>query len=176
PACGWDVYIENRNYSEALAVLDEDANRNRQLGIEEASRYRIFTLWLMDEQALLAQGLPDWQRQLELMDAGGTQTHVESALLSGIQGNLKDVEKSFQLWNRQEDMDWAERITSRHHICRILGMIGATPAAVQCVRDGLEEPSYIDPLVEPYLPFYDSIREEPEFSEMLLDIDAEKGA
>jgi len=35
----------------------------------------------------------------------------------------------------------------------------------------MAEPSGVNPYVEPYLPFYDAIRDEPEFIELLADID-----
>ena len=54
----------------------------------------------------------------------------------------------------------------------VLGMIEATYAAAKCIRDGVDEASYIAPFLEPYLPYYDSIREEPEFVELLAEIDA----
>jgi len=50
-------------------------------------------------------------------------------------------------------------------------MIGATQTAVECMREGLEEPSNVMPFFEPYLPFYDAVRDEPAFIEMLADID-----
>jgi len=46
-------------------------------------------------------------------------------------------------------------------------------ATIDCIRDGLEEPSAILPFLEPYLPFYDSLRDQPEFVEMLIEIDAD---
>jgi hypothetical protein len=58
----------------------------------------------------------------------------------------------------------------KHHSCRVLGMAGATAAAVECIRTGLVEPSYVMPFMEPFLPYYDSIRDEPEFVEMLADL------
>jgi len=49
-------------------------------------------------------------------------------------------------------------------------MAAATTAAVQCIRTGLLEPSLVMPFMEPYLPYYDSIREHPEFVSLLAEI------
>jgi hypothetical protein len=49
-------------------------------------------------------------------------------------------------------------------------MAGATAAAVECIRTGLAEPSMVMPFLEPFLPYYDSIRDEPEFVELLVDL------
>ena len=54
-------------------------------------------------------------------------------------------------------------------------MAAATAAAVQCIRTGLVEPSLVMPFMEPYLPYYDSIRDEAEFVDLLADIQG-KGA
>jgi hypothetical protein len=50
---------------------------------------------------------------------------------------------------------------------------GAADAAVQCIRDGLEEPSYVMPFLEPQLPFYDPIRDEPVFVELTEELSRE---
>lgn len=50
-------------------------------------------------------------------------------------------------------------------------MLGATDAAVECIRDGLVEPSYVTPFLEPYLPFYDPVRNESAFKDLLKEID-----
>jgi len=43
--------------------------------------------------------------------------------------------------------------------------------------DWLREPSAVNPFLEPYLPFYDSLRDKPEYIEMLIEIDpAEKSS
>ena len=62
------------------------------------------------------------------------------------------------------------RILWRDILCQLLGMAGAAEAAVECIREGLAEPSGIMPFMEPYLPFYDSIREEPAFVELVEEL------
>ena len=43
-------------------------------------------------------------------------------------------------------------------------------AVVDCIRTGLVRPSYVTPYLEPFLSYYDSIRDEPEFVELLGEI------
>lgn len=50
-------------------------------------------------------------------------------------------------------------------------MAGATTAAVDCIREALVEPSLALPFLEPYLPYYDSIRDQPEFIALLSELD-----
>jgi len=51
-------------------------------------------------------------------------------------------------------------------------MAGASAAAVECIRESLDEASLVFPFLEPHLPYYDSIRDEPKFIELLAEIDA----
>ena len=54
--------------------------------------------------------------------------------------------------------------------CQILGMAGAAEAVVSCIRQGLDQPSNVMPFIDPYLPFYDPIRDEPVFVELLEEL------
>jgi hypothetical protein len=49
-------------------------------------------------------------------------------------------------------------------------MAGAPAAAVACIRTALAEPSFVMPFMEPFLPYYDSLRDEPIFVELLTDL------
>ena len=48
-------------------------------------------------------------------------------------------------------------------------MAGATAEAVRCIREAIAEASELRPFVEPFSPYYDSIRNEPEFVELLAE-------
>ncbi len=177
PDCGWDTHIAIRDYLGALASLDQPKDGFERPVISENNQRRLLTYWLMNDDALLRQELVQWQGQLkkDSEDAGDFQPRqplIELALLAGIQGNADESGQLIERWLRQQPIDWAERSVTRHVACRVLGMIAATQAAVKCIRDGLAEPSYVTPFLEPYLPFYDPVRNEPEFMEMLADIDA----
>ena len=67
--------------------------------------------------------------------------------------------------------DLAELIENRSMSCAILGMAGATVEAVECLRKSFEEPSYALPFLDPYYPHYDLIRDEPEFVELVAEVD-----
>jgi len=174
--CGWSAHIAARDYSKAWNVLEPKNNEVKGTPLGDSDRRQIFTLWLMGDDERLAQGLPQWQEQLDAdrNDAGEffrPQSYIGLALLMGIQGNVNEARRLIERWPRHEYFDGAERTVFRHETCRVLGMIGATQAAVECIRKGLEEPSYVLPFFEPYLPFYDAVRNEPAFIEMLTDID-----
>ena len=50
-------------------------------------------------------------------------------------------------------------------------MAGAAEAAVDCLRKAFSEPSMAHPFLEPRLPFYDPIRDDPAFVELLAEIE-----
>jgi hypothetical protein len=52
-------------------------------------------------------------------------------------------------------------------------MSGAAKAAVACMRTAMDEPSEFMPFLDPYLAFYDPIREEPAFVELLAELENE---
>jgi hypothetical protein len=56
--------------------------------------------------------------------------------------------------------------------CQTLGMAGAAAAAVDCLRKAFAEPSNAHPFLEPYLPYYDPIRDDPAFIDLLAEIES----
>jgi hypothetical protein len=50
-------------------------------------------------------------------------------------------------------------------------MAGSAEAAVECIRTGLEEPSHVAPYLEPWLPNYDRIRDDPAFVALLDELE-----
>lgn len=176
PDCGWEAHIANRDYSAALVSIQQTKLDMGFIGVPNSELKRIFTYWLMPDKDALTQGVAKWQSQIEHArdDTGGyrdTSAYIALAMLSGVKGNNKESMQHVQQWYREKPIDWAHRMAFRHETCRVLGMTKATTAAVECIRDGLEQASLMHPFLEPYLPFYDSIRDEPEFIEMLTDID-----
>lgn len=177
--CGWEANIANRDYLGALDALQQADPDVTNLTRSISERKRVFTYWLMQDEVALAQGLDQWKAQIEENrdDSGDfrdSRSYIGSALLDGIQGNTSESVQQIQQWYRDEPVDWANRTINTHEICRVLGMIKATTAAVKCIQDGLVRPSYMVPFLEPYLPFYDSIHDEPEFIEMVVDIDGNR--
>ena len=178
PDCGWEVHIAKRDYPAALDSIERTELDSEFIGIPDSELNRIFTYWLMQDKDALAQGMAKWKSQTQDVrdDTGAyrnARAYIGLALLSGINGNNSESMQYVQQWYRDKPIDWAHRMAFRHDSCRILGMIEATTVAVKCIRDGLEQASFMAPFLEPYLPFYDSIRNEPEFIELLTEIDGD---
>jgi len=178
PDCGWEAHIANRDYPGALDTLDQPVDEIDSDPVSKNDRRLLFTQWLMNDGPLPRQWIQDLQAQLDQdrVDSDSFRhppSYIAEALLAGLQGDVEEAERWIERWLRQEPVDWAERANGRTEACRVLGMIEATHATVKCIRDGLKEPSLVMPFLEPYLPFYDALRDKPEFIEMLVEVDGD---
>ncbi|MDX1406167.1 MAG: hypothetical protein R3192_16630 [Woeseiaceae bacterium] len=174
-SCGWVAYIGNRDYRGALDSFSQ-LNGPFQLPVTPTDLQRLLTYWLTNDKDLVAEWVSHVQIPLEpahdaFGNVVGNSAHLAAAILAGLRGNSVESERLVQLWFRYSPKDWADRMFQRQIACRILGMLAATDAAVACIRDGLAEPSTVMPFLEPYLPFYDALRNDQEFIDMLAEID-----
>lgn len=70
--------------------------------------------------------------------------------------------------------DPAQYLDGGPHTCWILGIAGAATRAVRCLRTYLVKPTYAMPFMDPHMPFFDGIRDDPEFVALIADIEAGK--
>ncbi len=177
----WSVLIANREYQEAAEVLSEIEEPTGLVetqfpDISQRHRDQIITYWLLEQEDRLAERLEAARTILAAgRDADGnfgrSSQMISMALVSAAGGNREDTERLIRDWLRSVETDWPQRAYRRHLACQILGVAGATTQAVDCIRVGLEDPSFVMPFMEPYLPYYDSIREDPAFVELLAELD-----
>jgi len=176
----WVAYVVNRDYAGAKTLLGDV----EQPKLEEQAYFStdvwlgILTYWLLNEQTQLQELVANARGFLEnRMDANGdferVPLYLQMALVTAAEGDAEETLRLVRRWDRLVSTDRAERVHSKDTSCQILGMVKATTAAVNCIRTGLKDPSYATPFLEPYLPFYDSIRDEPEFIELLDEIENE---
>ena len=92
------------------------------------------------------------------------------ALIAALEGRAEDTVNLIRQWRQGIGTDWAGRILWRDTLCQLLGMAGAAEAAVECIREGLAEPSGIMPFMEPYLPYYDPVRDDLAFVELVEEL------
>jgi TolB-like protein len=92
------------------------------------------------------------------------------AFLAALEGRTEDTVNAIRQWRQGIGTDWAGRILYRDIVCQLLGLAGAAEAAVECIREGLQEPSAIMPFFEPYVPLYDPVRDAPVFVELLEEL------
>jgi len=175
----WWARIFARDYEGAVQVLDKVPARPKDAkplatGLDEKLALSIVTNWFLGDTDRLAELVVAAQQEIARLGTPdellGTQAMMSVALLTAIEGKTAETERLVQSWFRGIGQDWATRTLGRDEFCQILGMAGAAEAAVTCIREGLEEPSDIMPFIEPHMPHYDSIREEPVFVELVEEL------
>ncbi|MEQ8516486.1 MAG: winged helix-turn-helix domain-containing protein [Chromatocurvus sp.] len=181
PLLLWEAHIAARDYSGATAMLDafEAAKRPDHAwnfsGSPDPGLARLITRRLQLEGDTLATLLAETQARLEReREAGIFQPdfnfYLAMATVTAARGSTEDTEQLVRTWRRKARQDIAELISQRHYACRVLALAGAVSATLECLRSGLAEPSRIMPFLEPLLPYYDSMREDPRFVEFLTGL------
>ncbi len=178
----WDAHIAKRDYA-AAEKLFSGVSAVRQFSGHwtTAERwgvdiYSIINYWFLQASDRLDPLLIQGRLKLDERRDSDDDFLIDMeyllimAFLSAAEGNTQETEHLIRAWQRAATEDLATLANLRHYSCRALGMAAATTAAVQCIRTGLVEPSLVMPFMEPYLPYYDLIRDEPEFVGLLADI------
>jgi hypothetical protein len=169
----WEARIAARDFegAEELArVMQERPNigLEKHGSLQDKARTQIITYWFLQEDNHLSELLSEART---VLGAGAPPDLLyDPALLSAAEGNTEETEQMVRTWRRERGKYIAEKIYQLHEMCRLLGMAGASTAAVDCIREGLSEPSLVMPFKEAYLPYYDSIRGEPEFVALLAEL------
>ncbi len=161
------------------AICDADgSDENSRPGISGCQVAQITTYWLLQKSDQLTEVLAKARSHLDQhRDSDGEFRPVleflwlDLALVTAAEGNSAEAARLVRRWLREVNADPAEQSSRRQNACTMLGMAGATIAAVECIRTALVEPSYVMPFFEPFLPYYDPIREEPAFVELLSELD-----
>jgi TolB-like protein/DNA-binding winged helix-turn-helix (wHTH) protein len=177
----WEAHITSRDFAGAAASLDAvqpaelSVDDWRTLGFADIDLARLITnrfldakdpqvVRLAEARARLAQGPGSGSQRLD------TNRNLAMAFITAVEGNAPETERLVRVWLREVTPDHAELALLRHYACRALGIAAAAAAAVECLRSGLREPSRVIPFIEPFLPYYDSLRSDPGFVEFLAEI------
>jgi tetratricopeptide (TPR) repeat protein len=178
----WETSIATRNFKAAEKFLSQmpghadDPNPYHQYGTKlRNSIYTFFFLRKQEELAIAAS-------QLRSIIDGGRDPNgdfdraraaLDLALIEAVEGNYDEALRLVRHWRRLASDDLAELLRGRSQACSIFGIVGASKEAVECLRNAFEEPSFALPFIDPFYPHYDSIRDQPEFVELLAEIDGE---
>ncbi len=178
----WEAHIANRDYAAAEEFTNamperRIASKNYEGDLSDKQWSQIVTYWIMGRDDKLKAVIGEAREDLEKSrnadgDFRNRITYGLMALLTAAEGKTEETERLIRRWRRDAVDDKTEVAAFRHLTCRMLGMAHATTSAIECIRTGLVEPSDVIPFIEPFLPHYDSMRDEPEFVELLAEIDA----
>ena len=176
----WEARIATRDYAAAEQLVDDMQERitpgEDPTSLSEKKLDQIITYSLMQQSDRLAELLIQARSILEKNRNSDGDLHpgdlnLEMAFVTAAEGNAEETERLVQRWRLGAAKDLAELTNYRQYSCQALGIAGATAAAVECIRTGLVEPSMVMPFMEPFLPYYDSMREDPLFVDLLADLD-----
>jgi hypothetical protein len=98
-------------------------------------------------------------------------TYLQLAGIAAAEGKTAETEKLVRFVLQEVRKDMTAQVSMLANACQVLGMAGAAEAAVDCLRKAFSEPSMAHPFLEPRLPFYDPIRDDPAFVELLTEIE-----
>ena len=179
----WLAYVAKRDFNGAEALVEAMPEPDTSGGhtmdyyfLKPA--YQIPTLWLLGREEALAEVLADAREAIDAFEApeGMRFDYVQNldmALITAAEGNAEDTERRIGRLLNAPQRDLAARQGYISDACGILAMSGAAKAAVACMRTAMDEPSEFMPFLDPYLAFYDPIREEPAFVELLAELENE---
>ena len=178
----WEAHIAARNYAGAIALLDafeaaETAGaRWAFISLPDPVLARAITLQLQDARDPPNPALVEARGRVARARETGFYTtpsnaYLATALATAVGGDTGRTERLVRTWLREAARDVPQLVNHRHYACRALGMAAAVAAAIECLRSGLAEPSLVMPFLEPLLPYYDSMREDPRFTGFLAEIE-----
>lgn len=178
----WEAHIAARDYEGAAAQLDAfqagelPAVSWKFIGVPDIDLARVITGWLSHGRAQMDTFGAEGRTKLEAgrdtaIDGRSADLYLATAVIMATEGHPEKTQRLVRAWRREANHDLAALANHRHFACRALGMAAAVPAAVECLRSALAEPSMAMPFIEPILPYYDPIRDDPRFVALLVEID-----
>jgi len=179
----WSAQIAARDYAGARRSLRSPSGDRQYSYLTtpssqfEGATMPLITYWLLGLEDQLMPLLEQVQAAAAMHRDSPNPDYNSDLLLafvSAAKGEREQAKRFVRLWRREANKDLAELALNRHYACRALGMAAATAEAIDCLRTGLVEPSYVTPFVEPYLPYYDPIRREPEFVALVAKIEQQR--
>ncbi|WP_162300114.1 winged helix-turn-helix domain-containing protein [Kineobactrum sediminis] len=182
PVQVWEAHIAARDYQGAMVVLDtfQAAGRSADdwgfASVPDITLARLITTWFQGEKNSNAALLLEMQGTMAKEWKPGAPSFEANAdlviaMVTAATGKREETERLVRSWLREASRDVAELVNQRHYACRALAIVEAVAAALECLRSGLMEPSRVMPFLEPFLPYYDLMRNEPRFVEFLAELD-----
>lgn len=177
PTHPWEAHIAARDLAGAERLIGSLDTRVSDEGLYMSMQdiAQIILWWFLDDEASLAETLPAKRAFLEQgRDTNGEfinyATNLDLAFIAAAEGNAEETERLVRRVLQGARKDKTDQTAMLGNACETLGMAGAATAAVDCLRKAFAVPSMAHPFLEPYLPFYDPIREDPVFIELLAEI------
>jgi TolB-like protein len=169
----WQTYMNARDYEAAAKALDSlpDPGPSRAYNISYKTIDEIITYWFLRDSEKLEKLVAESYAELERVEKPGRRIDLTRGLLAAVTGDVASTREHVGRWARGSAMDDVpEKMSGWNISCQIYGIAGAAKEAADCIREGLEFPSWLMPFLEPKLPFYDGVRDEPVFRELVEEL------
>ncbi|MGI9235244.1 MAG: hypothetical protein ACR2RD_16550 [Woeseiaceae bacterium] len=174
------AYVAGRDFQAAeglLSLMPGDPGDPKTVQMYTAKlRHSVETYYFLDKQEELKlassqmRSLIDSRRNSD-GEFTNPYTILDLAMVEAVSGDTQEALKLVRHWERRAADDKAEFIFYGAQSCLVLGLAALAEEAVECLRVAFVEPSWAMPFIDPYLPYYDSIRDAPEFVELLSEIE-----
>ena len=170
----WEAHIANRDFEQAAELVSaleaERSDKGVYLSDQDIANLQLWSLTgneskLLEPVSELRSFLDQSRDKNGEFINGGT--NLQWALLAAIEGDQAETIRSVRRAIRSAAGDVTHMSAEIASACQILAIVSATQEAVECLRGALTSPSVAFLFLEPHLPYYDSIRNEPEFIELL---------
>jgi tetratricopeptide (TPR) repeat protein len=174
----WETSIATRNFLAAEPLLSQmpgSADDPDTINLYTTKlRNSIYTYYFLGKQEELSLAASQMRSVIDSRrdpdgDIHASWAILDLALVELAGGNTDEAMRLVRSWHREASTDLAGLSTGRSISCSILGMAGAAVEAVECLREAFKEPSYAVPFIDPFYPHYDSIRDTPEFVELIAE-------
>jgi hypothetical protein len=176
------AYLAIRDFAAAASVIAALPEPDMSGEVAKSSFFdkrppQMLIYWFLGDEDRLNEIATETQQYLDRLRSssgiGEMAFDSVAALVAAVLGDSEESKRLVRSYLRASEQDWTARALFLHGECATLGIAGAADAAVDCLRTGLEEPSFVLPFRDPYLPYYDGIRNDPAFVELLAEL-AEK--
>lgn len=135
---------------------------------------QLLIYWFLGDEERLTEVAMETQRYLDRVRSGrgiGEFAYAQVAgLIAAVRGDAEESMRLHRIAQREGDKDLTARTLFFDQQCATLGIAGLAKAAVDCIRTSLEMPSLFVPFLDPFLPHYDPIREDPAFVALLAEL------
>jgi TolB-like protein len=176
PMDTWESRIASRDFEGAEQMLAELDTEESDIGVyvSDQALARIITYRFLGYEDRLSEILPAARAFLERSrkedgDFMNYLTYPLIALIDAAEGKTEEAERNIQRFLYEARQDMTNYWALADEACQMLGMAGAATAAVDCLREAFTKPSSAYPFLEPLLPYYDPIRDDPAFVELLAE-------
>jgi len=175
----WAAHWLNRDYAEVVRYL-ESTGPQPVLEVHQFNNdgwLGLATYWLVRDQVQLQRYIDLAKQSLDSRRGATGELQIIAeytllALVHAVQGDQQATLKVYRRWKDLSAADPTHGLLDGVAMCWTLGIAGATTEATKCLRTYFVKPSNAMPFMDPYLPFFDSMRDDPQFLELMSDVEA----